>query len=124
MVSRWTPLSGEHSSSTLLSEGSRYHLSDRPFICPSVVVGRSVGWLVGRSVGRSVGRWVPRHEEEAAVDQSEMQLVTARIALALRPSARAAGERQSAREGRGTGGSPGALSTDFSHPASQLRSRR
>lgn len=40
---RWTPLSAEHRSSTLLSEGSRHHLSGRPFICPPVVVGRSVG---------------------------------------------------------------------------------
>lgn len=41
------------SSSTLLSEGSRHHLSDRPFICPSVV-------------GRSVGRWVLRQRRSEA----------------------------------------------------------
>lgn len=68
-----------YSSSTLLSEGLRHHLSDRPFICASVV---------GRSVGRSVDGF--SSERDAAT----------RNKRALCPSERREGER----EGAGKGG--------------------
>lgn len=91
-----------------------FHLAKRGFAPP--FVGPSIHPSVdGRSVGSR---------------RSEMQLATSVLSVLQsgegerKREKEREGKRWNAREGRGNRGSPGALSTDFSHPASQLRSRR